>query len=72
MNYVYLIIISMHTAAARGEKRRRQLERQSLMSDGDSVGTAGSLGRASQGGDRRRWKKYGESSTLMVGGELYV
>ena len=42
------------------------MERQRLMSDGDSIGTAGSLGRASGAGDRRRWRKYGESSTLMV------
>ena len=42
------------------------MERQRLVSDGDSIGTAGSLSRASAAGDKRRWRKYGESSTLMV------
>jgi hypothetical protein len=48
------------------EKRWREAERQRLMADRDSVGTAGSVSRASAVGDRRRWRKYGESSTLMT------
>ena len=61
-NYDYL------TAAAVESKRRRQVHRQRLVGpDSDSIGTAASLSRASQAGDQRRWKKYGESSTLMVG-----
>ena len=43
------------------------MERLRLVSDRDSIGTASSLSRASAAGDRRRWRKYGESSTLMVG-----
>ena len=48
------------------EKYLRQGDRQRLMSDEDSIGTASSVSRASHARDRRRWKKYGESSTLMV------
>ncbi|CAI8017786.1 hypothetical protein GBAR_LOCUS10740 [Geodia barretti] len=51
---------------SRKEKRWREAERQRLMADRDSVGTAGSVSRASAVGDRRRWRKYGESSTLMT------
>ena len=61
-NYDYL------SAATVESKRRRQVDRQRLVGpDSDSIGTAASLSRASQAGDQRRWKKYGESSTLMVG-----
>ena len=60
------MLVYVHLLVSRKEKRWREAERQRLMADRDSVGTAGSVSRASAVGDRRRWRKYGESSTLMV------
>ena len=59
-------LLSIYILVFQKEKRWREAERQRLMADRDSVGTAGSVSRASAVGDRRRWRKYGESSTLMV------